>query len=309
MTDKIHQQTNSSQDTLTGSEVRGMELGEEEKLWKEVASSEARLGLMRTMIKEQLAFADLEEFGKEFSNKLKTLTFKDKKLYSKVSKPAMEAKLVDEQIMRRDLMRIKKNMKKELEEKLGGIKTRKYKRAINHLNEAARKTKEKLNEKYKNKIKHIRSKYRNEEEDEGIEIPEDIEEFSELSVFTKEKFEKIRVPENEVKTIGEIELSEDERSVLKLHTKFALLETLKKGGLDAEQEASIAKLRMETNKEKEYEGFTEEERKENEILEAENRMIFDPINKVHDNRKKRATDIRECARITLPKPLTPDEES
>ena len=43
--------------------------------------------------------------------------------------------------------------------------------------------------------------------------------------------------------------------------------------------------------------------------EAENRMVFDPINKTHDSRKKRATDIRECTRITLPKPLTPDEES
>ena len=113
MTDKIHQPTNFSRDTLTKLEVRGLELGEEEKLWKEVASSETRLGLMKTMIKEQLAFADLEEFGKEFSNKLKTLTFKDKKLYSKVSKPAMEAKLIDEQITRRDLMRIKKTMKNE----------------------------------------------------------------------------------------------------------------------------------------------------------------------------------------------------
>ena len=78
MTDKIQKPNNLSIETLTN-EMRGKELGEEEKLWKEVASSEARLGLMKTMIKEQLAFADLEEFGKEFSNKLKTLTFKDKK--------------------------------------------------------------------------------------------------------------------------------------------------------------------------------------------------------------------------------------
>ena len=102
-----------------------------------------------------------------------------------------------------------------------------------------------------NKINHLRSKYRNEEEDEGIEIPEEIEEFSELSIFNKEKFERIVTPENEIKTKEDVELNEEEKSILKLHTKFALLETLKKGGLDAEQEASIAKLRMETNKEKE----------------------------------------------------------
>ena len=39
-------------------------------------------------------------------------------------------------------------------------------------------------------------------------------------------------------------------------------------------------------------------------------MIFDPTEKLYDNRKRRVTDdLRECSRITLPKPLTPDEES
>ena len=180
---------------------------------------------------------------------------------------------------------------------------------MNHLNTVAKSTKTALNEKYKKKMTHLRNKYRQEGEKEKIEIPEGMEEFSELSVFNKEEFEKIETTESEVKTIGEIPLSKDEKAVLKLHTKFALLENLKPGGLDAEQEASIAKLRMETNKEKEYEGYTKEERIESELIEAENRMVFDPRERVHDNRKKRATDLRECARVTLPKPLTPEEES
>ena len=66
----------SSQNTLTQPEVRGKDLGEEARVWKEIASCEARIALMRNMIKHQLGFADLEEFGLEFNNKLKSLKFK-----------------------------------------------------------------------------------------------------------------------------------------------------------------------------------------------------------------------------------------
>ena len=37
----------------------GQELGEEIKVWKEVATSDARMILMKKMIREDLAFADL----------------------------------------------------------------------------------------------------------------------------------------------------------------------------------------------------------------------------------------------------------
>lgn len=74
----------------------------------------------------------------------------------------------------------------------------------------------------------------------------------------------------------------------------------------------IAKLRMERVKEKEYEGFTLEEREEmelTELIDAKTRMTYNPKELVFDSRRRRATDLRECARITLPKPLNADEES
>ena len=37
--------------------------------------------------------------------------------------------------------------------------------------------------------------------------------------------------------------------------------------------------------------------------------VYDPINGVYDDRKKRVTDIQECAKITLPKPLPPEYEA
>ena len=58
----------SSLTTSTIKVVEGQELGEEERVWREIATSEARLALMKNMVKEKLAFADLEEFGINFDN-------------------------------------------------------------------------------------------------------------------------------------------------------------------------------------------------------------------------------------------------
>ena len=44
-------------------------------------------------------------------------------------------------------------------------------------------------------------------------------------------------------------------------------------------------------------------------MEVRNRMIYDPVMKTFDSRKMRVTDLRQCTRVTLPKPLTSDEES
>ena len=52
--------------------------------------------------------------------------------------------------------------------------------------------------------------------------------------------------------------------------------------------------------------LTKEEESE---LEAKTREIFDPIAKVYDDRKRRVTDLKECSRITLPKPLPPAQEA
>ena len=291
-------------------DLRGLELGEETRIWKEVASSEARMAMMKSMIKEDLAFADLEEFGAEFTNKLKAIKAKNKTMYRRVSKPAMKAKLADEQAWRRDLGRVRAQMRKDLVEKLGGEKVRRWRRVINHLNKLAKTTKEKLNEKYNNKIQHLKQKYRNEnEENEDEEVPSDLTDFSDLTIFQKARYEEIETQKYDVKTIGDVVLSDDEKKVLQLHNKFSILETLKPSSMNVKIEASLAKLRMEKEKDDLYKDFTVEERSKDEELEARNRMIFDPTEGIFDNRKRRVTDLRQCARVTLPKSLSPDEES
>ena len=58
--------------------------------------------------------------------------------------------------------------------------------------------KEVLNIKYEKKLEHLKAKYRmNEDDHEEDEVPDDMQEYSELSVFNKTKFS-----EKEVKQAG-----------------------------------------------------------------------------------------------------------
>ena len=93
---------------------------------------------------------------------------------------------------------------------------------------------------------------------------------------SKVKCNEIKKEQSDVKTIEDVMLSEDRKSILKHHNKFSRIENLKSGGIDIEQELSVAKLRMELEKEKNCEGYTDEEKK-SEQLDAEWRMIFDSI--------------------------------
>ena len=46
-----------------------------------------------------------------------------------------------------------------------------------------------------------------------------------------------------------------------------------------------------------------------EELEAKSRQVFDSIRKIFDDRKRRVTDLKECARVTLPKALETQDEA
>ena len=48
---------------------------------------------------------------------------------------------------------------------------------------------------------------------------------------------------------------------------------------------------------------------EMEKLEAETRQIYDPKRRIYDDRKRKVTDLKECARITLPKPMDTKNEA
>ena len=155
------------------------------------------------------------------------------------------------------------------------------------------------------KLKHLRKKYRQSEEDKTNQIPESISDLGleKLSIFNRKKYEDKVVLEYEPEIIGDITLHDNERLILMLPPKFSIEENLPKEGLAMEQELAYAKARMTINKEAEEklsddEGIGVEEDEEDEeleeemeILEAETRQIYDPKRRIFDDRKRKVTDL------------------
>ena len=50
-------------------------------------------------------------------------------------------------------------------------------------------------------------------------------------------------------------------------------------------------------------------KEQNEMEEARTRMVYDSESKTYDERRQRVTDLKECNRIFLPKPLEVTKET
>ena len=111
------------------------------------------------------------------------------------------------------------------------------------------------------------------------------------------------------------------RLILRLPPKFAIEENLPEEGLALDEELAYAKARMTISKEEEEkleededEGIEDDKENEEEIekqekQEAMTRQIYDTKARRFDDRKRRATDLKECARVTLPRPLDTKHEA
>ena len=111
-------------------------------------------------------------------------------------------------------------------------------------------------------------------------------------------------------------MTEKERKILGMYPKFSVVQRLPRDALDLDVELANAKLRMQLKKEydekiedEEEVEITEEEQDKLDEMEAQCRQIFNPVDKVYDDRKRRVTDLKECSRVTLPKPLKENDEA
>ena len=174
-------------------------------------------------------------------------------------------------------------------------------------------------EKFDAKLAHLKK----EKERKLIEkyeiVPEELKQYAECKIFSKRKYEEIQVKYNEDSIIGDISLDTDERSILRLNPKFAVMQRLDSEQMEREIEIGFTKMRYEIKRrerrkleeEVEYEGLNGKKRKvdtgednEKALLEdAKERQIYDPIDKIFDHSKKRVTDLQECAEVYLPKPV------
>ena len=130
-----------------------------------------------------------------------------------------------------------------------GKNSKRYRTRIRGFQERARKVKAEAKEKYQKKLEHLKFKYREDEEEILDNVPEEMKEFMDLSIFDREKYERIQIQSYEITCVGETDLSDEAISVLKMHPKFSVMEDLKEGGLEFEQELAYAKVRIQIQKE------------------------------------------------------------
>jgi hypothetical protein len=84
-----------------------------------------------------------------------------------------------------------------------------------------------LRQKYKSKIAHLKRKFEKRREDEVAGKPANHHGFEGAKVFDKTEFDKIKVVEIKISKVGNIEITEEDQSVFRLHPKMAIRERMK----------------------------------------------------------------------------------
>ena len=291
------------------SRLDGWELGGMLKLWKECAISEARIKLIAELKNKKLGFNEIEQFGLglRYSLKSKKMAENKEKPIENVTQAAMRLKLRDE-IHHNQEMKKEKNRERMKLTRIHHQQTETYKRTMKYLKQEAEKERREQTQKYRNKIDHLEKRYRErEEDDEDTGIPPGMEEMRHLSVFSAEKYERLEKKETRVHDIGDIELTKEEEMILKRSPKFSIPMRLEEDTMNKEMEKAFSLMRMELREEEEAEEKekeTDEKELQRKELESKMRQVYDPLEKRYDEGKRRVTDLEECSRVVLPKPLS-----
>ena len=197
----------------------------------------------------------------------------------------MKLKMIDERKMNAKLESMKYSMRKQIKDEYGK-NSRRSRNLVKNLRKEAGRSEMMAMRKNESKMKHLRKKYREGEEEKIDKIPESMKDLNleKLSIFDKKKFEEKTAIEYEAEIIGNIELTNNERLILRLPPKFAIEENLPEEGMALDEELAYAKKRMtismeEEEKIEEDEGIEveEDEEKEEEMekMDAMTRQIYD----------------------------------
>ena len=193
-------------------------------------------------------------------SKLRSETMKGKgeEIRRKFLKFTICVKIRDEERYHEEMMKMKNKLRRDI----GKIITRNskpYRAMMRRLKRVADEVKEEYRNTYDEKIYNLRRKQEEKKKRKEKEIPREMSEYSDLSIFNNEKFEEIQVSKEEILIISkDISLSEEKRAILRLHTKFSVIKTLTENEIEFEQEQAYAKIRMERRKEMEEEEREEE---------------------------------------------------
>ena len=152
--------------------MSGPDLRTAEEIWRKLAESEARLHLMVELRELEVGFPDVEQFCLDLEGKYRsTVTggLREKGKGSpewQIVRLCMNLKMIDERKTYSKLEGKKYSVKKKIEEEYGK-NNRKGRNIVKNLRKEASRTKVNAMRKNESKMKHLRKKYRDNEEDKN----------------------------------------------------------------------------------------------------------------------------------------------
>ena len=287
--------------------------------WQKALESEMRISFIKNMLDRDLVMRDVLKFGRIIEEKLRAESSRDEELGRRSLIEIMKVKLTDEKRFYRECRKVRETLRDYVRRNFG---RKYYTKQMEKLKPSLEKRKIDLKEKYLKKMEHLAAQREREKREKLENVPSGLEKYSSCNIFNKEKMSTIKPQEIKHKLIGEVQISEEERSVLNLNPKFAVMKKLENINMEQDIELGLAKLRYEVArinkriKEEEIEetnyGISrsrkrmklEESSKEDEreiMQDAKSRQIFDPLTFKFNYTKKCATDLKENKSVTLPK--------
>ena len=230
------------------------------KIWQDTANSEMRIWLLEELVKLGVGLNDIEAFNIGLINKLRSEEMKGKanRIKEGMVRETLKLKLKDEQRYHAEMNKRKSKVRGEVG-KIHKPNSKPYRAFMKRMSVRSNEVKNEYRKKYQKKLTHLRRKHDMRKRRMEDEIPKEFKEFSGLSIFDEDKFDEIEVGVDEVLVVSkDVILSEDEKSVLRLHKKFSLVKVLEKRDFNFEMEQAFAKLRMERKKELEQDAKRKE---------------------------------------------------
>ena len=277
-------------------------------------------------MKSDIGLNEVEDYNSELNLKLKSKALRDRGPLSNrgVVRQAMRQKLQDEVRVRDECTRERDKIRRQVKS-IYGSKSTTTKAILKTLKTDSDKIRVELRQKYMSKIAHLKRKFEKRKAEAKAKKPVQMSGFEGAKVFTSE-FNDISIDDITVSQVGSVILPEKEKAVLRLHPKFAVRDMIDDEEIEFQEELGWAKLRFKLLKEEEERldsdddeddlTMTEDDLEDDqkfvemeEIIEAKSRQFFDPEEKIFNYGKKRATDLKENSRVTLPKPCNTEDEA
>ena len=177
----------------------GQEIRIAEGIWTKMAESEARMYLMVELGEQKVGFPDVEQFCLDLERKYRATASGDleakgcKSTEWQVVKAAMKLKMIDEKRVYDELLRLKYKVRKKIEEECGK-NSRRCRNQIKKLRKEAGSRKREVMQKNEAKMKHLRKKFQEDQEEELNKIPTVMEnmKLENLTIFNNKKFDEVK---------------------------------------------------------------------------------------------------------------------